>query len=328
MNGSSGAARDPTSSSSTERRVKVVICVATFRRPAMLADLLQSLATLQLPDPAPELSVVVVDNDAEESAAPVLANVAAGFPWRVVTATEPERNISLARNLCVRLALDEGADWLAFIDDDEKASPAWLGELLRTQAVHDADIVTGPVILDYPAGTPEWKRVKTVLSRARHPNGSMIDVAETANALVSRKVVERAEGPFDPAFGRTGGSDSQFFLRARLDGARIVWADQAVVRETVPESRTSSDWMLRRAFRMGNSSVLVAGSVLPLWNWLPRRLASACYRALRGIVLMPLAIVQGRGAVLDALQNLCVAMGAFAGMLGIRYVEYERSHGA
>ena len=45
-------------------------------------------------------------------------------------AVEPERNIALARNRALSLARGEK---LAFIDDDEMASPFWLSTLLAAE---------------------------------------------------------------------------------------------------------------------------------------------------------------------------------------------------
>ena len=45
----------------------------------------------------------------------------------------PARNISRARNACLALAT---APLIAFIDDDEVASPQWLAALMDTQTKH------------------------------------------------------------------------------------------------------------------------------------------------------------------------------------------------
>jgi hypothetical protein len=42
------------------------------------------------------------------------------------------------------------------------------------------------------------------------------------------------EGPFDPAFGRTGGEDSMLFRRLDESGSRMVWCDDAPALEFVP----------------------------------------------------------------------------------------------
>jgi succinoglycan biosynthesis protein ExoM len=308
--------------------MKVAVCVATYRRSGMLTDLLRSLAALELGTPAPGVVVVVVDNDTRGDAERVLHACRSALPWRIVSAVEPIRNIALARNRGVALALAEGADWVAFVDDDETVSPRWLAELLRVQAESGADVVAGPVVNVYPAGAPAWIVASGLPARLRLPPGATSTVAETSNALVSSAVLGSVSGPFDQSLGLSGGSDSLFFLRARLAGARIAWASEALVHETIPASRATAGWLMRRAFRAGNGGVFVARAALPLRSWLPRRAAAACYRLLRGTVRLLPALGRGRAALLCALQDICIGAGAVGAMAGFRYVEYKRSHGA
>jgi succinoglycan biosynthesis protein ExoM len=308
--------------------MKVAVCIATYRRPDMLASLLRSLAEMALEPPAPEIVIVVVDNDTRGEAERVIDTSRPDVPWRIVSAVEPTRSIALTRNRCVALALADGVDWAAFVDDDETVSPRWLDELLRVQAASRADIVAGPVENVYPDGAPGWIVAAGRRARPRLPANAESPVAETSNALVSRRVLEQVTGPFEPQLGLSGGSDSLFFLRARLAGARIVWASDAVVCETIPSSRATAEWLLRRAFRTGNCAVFVARAALPLHRWLPRRLAGACYRLTIGILGLVPALAQGRAGLLGALQNVCIGAGALAALGGYRYVEYQRSHGA
>ena len=91
--------------------------VATDRRPSGLR---RPRGSRRQSDPGSEIEVVVVDNDAERSAAAVVEEARAELPGlRLVYAAEPERNIALARNAAVRLA---SGDRFAFIDDDEVPS--------------------------------------------------------------------------------------------------------------------------------------------------------------------------------------------------------------
>ena len=309
--------------------MKIAVCIATYRRPVMLATLLRSLGDLALDAPAPEVVIVVVDNDANGSAETVVEAARSTVPWRIVSSVEPERNIALARNRGVALALADGADWVAFVDDDEMVTARWLAELLRVQAEFAADVVGGPVVNVYPDDAPRWIVASELPRRLRLATGAGGFVAETSNALVSGRVLAAMSGPFDARFGLSGGSDSHLFHRAHRTGARFAWAADAVVRETLPRSRASAGWLLRRGFRVGNTAVLVARAMLPLRSWLPRRFAAACYRIAIGTVRLLPALVLGRVAVVQALHDICLGAGAIAAMGGFRYVEYRRPpHGS
>jgi len=311
------------------RTVKIAICVATYRRPVMLRALLDSLGrqTLDLDVPV-ELCIVVVDNDAAESARPVIDAARTSMRWPLHSAVEPVQNISRARNRAIAVACTAAAEWVAFIDDDEIASPRWIAELARAQRTYAADVVAGPVGARYPDGAPSWLvESNRLLARTVRRTGERIVMAQTGNVLVSTRLLGSLGMPFDPAFGCTGGGDSHLFLRARLAGARMSWAAEATVVETVLLSRTRIQWVVRRAFRIGNCSVFVDRAVLPPTRWLPRRLAMGVARVALGVGLLLSGLLRGRGAIVGGLWQLCQVAGSLAGVLGLRYVEYTRVHG-
>src|SRR3954453_12409000 len=117
----------------------VDVGVCTFRRPAV-ADTLASLASQVLPQGV-SLRVIVADNDAEPEARTRVLTAAEAHGLDVVYRHAPARNISLARNACLDAAT---AEWIAFLDDDETASPGWLAALLAEAQVGGWDAVLGP----------------------------------------------------------------------------------------------------------------------------------------------------------------------------------------
>lgn len=284
--------------------MSVAICIATYRRPVQLRALLAALARLD------DGFIVIVDNDAAGSARAVVDE--SQLP--VTYAIEPERNISLARNRAIQLALHAGAEWLAFIDDDEVPRRDWLAELLRVQRETDAEVVTGPVVAKVPEGTPRWLHGAFVRDR-NVATGTRVPLAETANALVARSVLARGL-LFEPEFGLSGGGDTRFFLRARLAGATIVWAADAIVEEDVPPSRARLGWLLRRWYREGNAGAFVERGVLPVFRWLPRRVLAAGAHLVMGAGLLFVAPARG-------LRLMVHAIGSLAGTLGFRYFEYR-----
>lgn len=301
---------------------RVAVCVATFRRPRQLAELLESLGAQRAPL-AGRVWVCVVDNDADASARAVVEAARPRLPYEVDYAVEPRRNIALARNRGVARALEMGAEWVAFIDDDEVARPGWLQALLAAQARFAADAVSGPVRPRLAADAPGWAERGGFFALPMPPAGTPLGTAATNNALVSRRLLAAVPGPFDPAFGLTGSSDSLFFTRCARQGARLVAAPDAVVEEAVPAARARAGWVLRRAFRVGNAAWWMERALPAEVRRPGERLGKATARLLGSALLFPTAALLGRAAALRALAGVWYGAGCLAGVAGHRYAEYR-----
>ncbi len=310
---------------STATTTSVVVAVLTYRRPADLAELLpmleQQAASL---DPRTFAArVLVVDNDPEGCGR---AQVPAG---RVGYVHEPRPGISSARNRAlIECARD---DVLVFIDDDERPGDGrWLASLLETRSATGAVAVVGPVVSAFDSDLTPWVRAGRFFERRRLPTGSRIDVAATNNLLLDLRWLRPTGLRFDERFGISGGSDTLFTRQLVHVGGRMVWCDEAVVVDRVPASRTTSRWVLQRAFRSGNgwartSLVLASGS---RQRWTTRaslavrggaRAAGGAARALLGVVTRD-AEHQARG-VRTALRGA----GMMSGAAGYVYSEYRRT---
>ncbi len=224
----------------------ISVCVCTYHRPQLLTLLLTSLATQELDNF--RFEVVVVDNDSAGSARFAVDQARESFPMLDIRYdVEPFQGISFARNRTVRLAKGE---YLAFIDDDETASPRWLTSMLVCLLAHDADAVFGPVLPVYPEGTSHWIIKSNYFTRPRYPTGSAICCgdARTGNALINRSWLRQPEC-FDLKLARSGSEDHEYFKWVESNGGRLIWCDEATVSEVVPESRQSLRFMLERRFR-------------------------------------------------------------------------------
>lgn len=227
------------------------VCVCTFRRSKLLERLLRELQTQQT-HAAFTFAVVVVDNDKDRSAHPVVAQFQERSSFALKYCSEPVQNIARARNTAVAHAT---GDYVAFIDDDEYPSPDWLFELLRTQLANGADGVLGPVKPYYAEQPAAWVIRGGFFERPSHATGYKIGLsdARTGNVLLKRELFAGAESPFAEQFA-TGGEDVDFFRRAMERGARFVWCNEALVYELVPAERCTRRYLLRRALLRGRNS--------------------------------------------------------------------------
>jgi len=203
------------------------------------------------------VGLLVVDNDANGSSRDIVRETASAFQTRVTYVVEPDKGYANVRNAVLRNIGD--ADWVVFIDDDEVPCEDWLDGLLEACELHKADVVAGPVLSVFPHGSPEWferSRVFTMES-PDYAEGTEMPWCATNNTIMRRRVIDAVTGGFDSKFNRMSGEDTDFFLRARLAGCKIVWTRQATVCEYLQPERLRRRWVFRRAIRSGNSRALI-----------------------------------------------------------------------
>ncbi|HLN24994.1 MAG TPA: glycosyltransferase, partial [Patescibacteria group bacterium] len=82
---------------------RIDVCIATYKRPALLRKLLQSLANQHLPKDV-VLRLIVVDNDARGSARDCVDQMSAVLPIRYMV--EPTKGLSFVRNRALSAALE------------------------------------------------------------------------------------------------------------------------------------------------------------------------------------------------------------------------------
>ena len=307
--------------------MRIAICVITYKRPEGLKRLLDRLNDLTFSGPAPGLRVVIVENDPDEHSRKVCDEAQAGMLWPVEYHVEPRRGIPFARNKAVAVA-KQNADFIAFIDDDEVPEPTWLDELLRVQREYGADVVTGPVLPFFVEEPPSWVVEGRFFERERFPTGRQRAWAYTNNVVFRAEIFDKITPIFDERMAMTGGSDSHFSHRVHLAGYRIVWADEAVVYDYFPPSRVTARWILQRAYRIGITATFIEWDIHPWPKALVRVVVEGGKRLVKGLVLLPVGCLLGKRRVVQYMQFICRGWGMLAGLFGIRYYEYHRTHGA
>lgn len=224
------------------------IAVCTYRRPE-LERTLRSLASLAVPEGS-AVRIVVADNDTVPSAAGLVDGLRTQIPFPIDYVHCPASNISIARNACLDHSRGE---LLAFIDDDETATPDWLEKLVTTMGESGADVVLGPVKAIYGTPTPGWmQRADLHSTRPVWVRGE-IRTGYTCNVLMRLTSPALSGRRFSLALGKTGGEDTEFFTLATEAGARIEFSPEAWVHEPVTPGRASLAWLARRRYRMGQT---------------------------------------------------------------------------
>ena len=305
--------------------MKLAICGLTYHRPEGLTRLLHGLRDLTFDGAAPDLRIIIVDNDPAGNAREVCDRVCGVLRWPLQYVVEQRRGIAFARNAALEAVGD--ADWIAFIDDDEVPSPDWIDELCRVQRLHNADVVGGPVVPYFPAPAPQWLLDGAFMRGERYATGQQLDHAYTNNVMFRAAIVRETNLRFDRRWALMGCEDLHFFQAVALAGFKIVWADDAIVTEWIPRSRTTLAWLLQRAFRCGNSDSCVEREIYPRDNPRGHPLIRALKRVIVGVWGLPLSLPFGRHRIAFYLRHIFYGAGMFAGWFGVRYEEYRTTHG-
>ncbi len=238
----------------------MITCAYSERRWSSLVEAVES-ALAQ--DPQPHEVIVVIDHNGA-----LLDRARAELAGARVVANEHRRGLSGARNTGVRHA--EG-DIVAFLDDDARARPGWLGQL--TSAFDDEAVIGigGVAEPAWESGDPGWlpreflwvvgcsyRGLPSEPWPIRNPIG--------ANMAFRRAVVERAGG-FADGIGRVGRvplgcEETELSIRASAATPGVILQlPECVVDHRVGPERTSLRYFRARCYAEGLSKALVSRSV-------------------------------------------------------------------
>lgn len=237
----------------TVQTENIWVLVCTYERNDLLASLLESLRTVQMPEQSRLTSpqLIVVDNAPEPAAEDV---VRSHYP-QATYIHQPQPGIATARNSSLD-ALPDSAEAVIFLDDDEQVTEEWFTALISAAESSGADAVAGPVHPVFAEEEPRWIADYGYVRRTDFPTGPHQRRLATNNTLVRAQWFHpHAEGGlgyrFDETFNFIGGSDSELFARMLAAGAQFWWCAEAIVREHVPAERATKEWLRRRALRGG-----------------------------------------------------------------------------
>ena len=263
-----------------------------------------------------DFNIVVVDNDAEQSAKDVVTGLAHNSKIELGYHVESTSNIALARNKAVHFGRGE---YLAFIDDDEVPLNDWLQTLLKACKQYGAAGVLGPVHPRFEGAPPQWLTKGGFYNRPTHKTGFVMswDEARTGNVLIRRQILDGEEPVFKPEFG-TGGEDQDFFRRMMAKGHTFIWCDEAPAYETIPPHRWEWRFLLKRALLRGKTSFRHPKNRLQ--NIAKSMIAVPLY-----IIALPLLLIFGQHYFMKYFVRLFDHLGRLLAMLRLNPIQ-ERCH--
>ncbi len=283
----------------------ISVCICTYRRPRLLARLLDAVKT-QVTRGLFTCSVVVVDNDSMASARAQVEAVQAQSPIAIVYCVEPRQNIAMARNTAVAAA---AGDFIAFIDDDEFPPDDWLLTMFQLIEQTGVSGVLAPVNPHFPPEAPRWVVKGGFYDRPSHPTGMELrwPQCRTGNVLMRRSLFAPLVQPFNPEC--LSGEDQDFFRRMIDAGHRFIWCHEGAVLEEVPPARWKRAYLIRRAMFRGVFAQRNHGLQ-------PVRLLQAIVSIPLFLLILPLALVAGQASFMLCVFKIAYHAGRLFALAG------------
>jgi len=230
----------------------ISIVILTARRAQKLLACLRSIEKQTFRS----FESIVVDNAGEEETRTIINSLSLSV--KLVSAPDAP-SYAEARNRGLQNARGE---YIAFIDDDCVADPAWLSHLY--DIAQNADAVGGMVIplkkLPFPSWWDQnlnWLVGLSVPGLLDRESGGL-HYPQTANMMIRKDVLveegfQEIGGEFShkKTLSYAGREDVELWRRLRLKGKTCRFSPRAVVYHDIPRSRLSLKYLFRRAFNDG-----------------------------------------------------------------------------
>lgn len=301
----------------------IAISCNTFLRPDILAKTLDSIAKLNIPDGI-LIKVLVVDNDKNATAKPVVEKIKITYPFDLTYCVEEKRGLANARNRLLQEAINLGVSHIAILDDDDIADKDWilnLVDLYNNQ--ENAYIISGPEYCCFDGEFPKYLTNNNIfVKKTTKKKGELRKVCSTHNAFFPINIVKDANIWFDSSFIFMGGEDGDFFYRASKAGYNIAFNPDAIVREINGKDRVNLKWILSRNYYNGYS-----GSYLQYKskNKQIRRfiyLIKMILICFVNMLISLISVILGRTVFFNALGLSCKNLGKLMGAILLKPMNY------
>lgn len=252
-------------SSGVIRQVDIAIC--TWNRDAILAQTLDSVIKLRVPDSV-SLCVLIVDNNSTDHTSSVISSFAARFgaSGTVVPLTECQQGHTHCRNLAIESA---SGDLILWTDDDVILAPDWVERYVNAAESEPGNVFWGSVIEPtFQEDPPDWiehnwENIKGCFAY-RNLGDQAIEFSPSqlpygANFGIRTNI--QREFLFDTDLGRRGefvfGEDElDVFRRILAAGHKGSWIPGAVVQHVIPRQRITEKFVYD--YFVGQGKALVA----------------------------------------------------------------------
>ncbi|HEY5587814.1 MAG TPA: glycosyltransferase [Candidatus Paceibacterota bacterium] len=301
----------------------IVIGIPTYKRPLMLKKLILSITDCNINKSLiKDINIIVVDNDIDKTAEKIVKELIDRFYGihKLNYYNYPVKGLSNVRNELFNKALEFNPDYIVCIDDDEYPASDWLNQLLLTTTILKADITQGPVIPVFENEVSPY--ISNWFKYQKIKNHKRVKFFWTSNFIISVSFLLKHKIKFDERFNITGSEDSYFGVTALKKGAKIFWASNAIIYETIPAKRAKLKWLIKRSYNGAINFTYILKLEKIYFGLLKKTIISIAYFIIGGIslVVIPFPFRWKYWGVLKMSESI----GNFAGLFGIQFHEYAK----
>lgn len=241
--------------------ISVIVC--TYNRGELLVQALESLVTQSLEKSRYE--VIVVNNNSTDNTEEIAKNFVEKYDnFRLVN--EPKQGLSHARN---RGYQEAKGDYVAYIDDDAKATENWLELIIKDfQNVSPTPVAVGGEIRPwYEVEPPDWFIEEfEIITRGDTSCFLKPEISFTplcgSNMALQKKVLE-SSGGFSPEFGMQGtkirlGEETLLFNIIYEDYPYIWYNPEIKVYHWTSKEKLTMSYMIKRQYMVGICTANIA----------------------------------------------------------------------
>ncbi len=247
----------------------ITVIITTYNRSELLAEALDSLEQMYIPDDL-SYEIIVIDNNSEDNTKEIAGKFVDRGKRNFRYVFEGNQGLSYARNRGIQEAKGK---IVAFTDDDQLVDPMWISSLWKTFQEYDTDCVGGKILYSIPESAPRW--LKKFLSDEPRGVGQLdmgpkafivetkYDIPKGGNMAFKKSVIQ-SHGCFDVHLGRKGkallGGEETKLLRDMLgSGCSVVYQPKAVVHHLLESQKLSKSYWRNIFFGAGRTFVLMSG---------------------------------------------------------------------
>ena len=147
----------------------------------------------------------------------------------------------------IALDLQPEVEFIAVLNSGERSPRKWLHSLKEAQEEFDADVVRGPVKAMFDEPPPDWILASGHFDRCGIPFGPISDLRGIDNSLIRSKLIRTCWPEVIPLHSpEADGID--FAYQLKMLESVAVWANEAIVFNSIPKVRMTDEWLLEREF--------------------------------------------------------------------------------